>query len=287
MIIGITGATGFVGKHLLAKLNIEKYVTRALVRDISKETSAAQKVQGDLETGAGLGEFVSGVDVVINLVGRFQPPFRNQVVGNAINLENLCSAAVKAGVKKIIHISAAAVYGIPQNGQKFTEYDCPMPDTTYALSKYMAENVADYYHRNFGMSFVILRPPNIYGPESDHGVVYNFITSVRKTGGVVIHGDGTQKRDFLYVGDFVDAIVKSVNYETEYEIFNITTAEPREVNELATTLNSVMDAQFRIIHHGKEQGARIISADNTKAKKELHWLPETTLENGLVKTITP
>lgn len=282
---GVTGATGFVGEHLIRRLNSEGYVTRALMRDLDRDTEAQEKVKGDLETGEGLEEFLTAVDIAVNLVGRFQPPFKDQLTGNAATLESLCAAAAKSGTKKIIHISAAAVYGIPKDGQLFTEEDVPQPDTPYALAKKAAEDVADFYHRNFGLSFVILRPPNVYGPGSDHGVVYNFKKSARETGGVNIHGDGTQKRDFLYVDDLVDAIMKSITHETPWEVFNITTSDPKDLNELAATLGKVMGSEVKVNYQGEAQGAKVVSADNSKAKKELSWEPQTSLEEGLAKTL--
>ena len=285
MVIGITGATGFVGKHLIRRLNEENFTTRALIRDLEKETDAREKVQGDLETGEGLDQFVTELDALVNLVGRFQPPFKDQLLGNAATLENLCSAAVKGGTKKIIHISAAAVYGIPAEGQMFSEDNIPQPDTPYALSKKAAEDVADFYKRNFGLSFVILRPPNVYGPGSDHGVVYNFIKSAKETGGVNIHGDGTQERDFLYVGDLVDAIMKSITYETVWDVLNITTSDPKDLNELTAILSKVMGRKIEINYQGDAQGAKTVTASYKKAKSLLEWEPATSLEEGLGKTI--
>lgn len=284
-LVSITGATGFVGRHLVDRLIKNGFATRALIRDLGKETAAKEKVEGDLETGSGLEEFVAGIDVVVNLAGRFQPPFKDQLIGNAVTLENLCAAAVKSRVRKIIHISAAAVYGLPKDNTPFTEKDIPMPDTLYALAKKAGENVADFYHRNFGLSFVILRPPNVYGPGSDHGVVYNFIKSAKETGRVTIHGDGTQKRDFLFVGDLVDAVVKSLDYESGYEIFNISTDEPKDLNELTATLGEVIGTEIKIKHHGEAQGAKVVTASFDKAKKLLFWEPKTSLKGGLKQTL--
>lgn len=284
-VIGITGATGFVGKHLVKKLNDEGFTTRALVRDLGKENEAEETIQGDLETGNGLEEFTKGLEVIVNLVGRFQTPFKDQLSGNAVTLENLCATVQKNEAKKIIHISATAVYGLPQEGQIFTEKNVPLPDTLYALSKKTSEDVASFYNRNFGLPFIILRPPNIYGPGSDHGVVYNFIKSVKETGGVIIHGDGTQKRDFLYVGDLVDAIIKCLDYKTEWDVFNITTAAPKDLNELVSTLSKTMGKEIKTTYQGEAQGAKVVSADNSKAKEKLDWEPKTSLEEGLAKTI--
>ena len=284
-VIGVTGATGFVGRHLVERLKTENYLVRTLIRDVSKEIKDTESVVGDLETGENLEKFLEGVDTVVNLVGRFQPPFKDQVTGNAITLDNLSSVAVKAGIKKIIHVSALAVYGVPEDGHLFTEEDTSKPDTTYALSKKLAEEVAEFYHHNFGLSLIILRPPNVYGMGSDHGAVYNLIKSAKESGGVTIHGDGTQQRDFLYVGDLVESIIRSIGYQGADEVFNITTADPKSLNELADMIGKVMKIDLKVTHEGEAQGAKVVAGDNSKAKKLLNWIPKTSLTEGLTLTL--
>jgi len=284
-IIGITGATGFVGRHLADRLKTDGYVVRTLIRDSSKQIKDTEFAVGDLETGENLEKFLEGVGIVVNLVGRFQPPFRDQVTGNAITLDNLCSAAVKVRVKKIIHVSTLGVCGIPGEEHLFTEEDALKPDTPYALSKRLGEEVLQYYRRNFGLASIILRPPNVYGPGSDHGAVYNLIKSAKESGGVTIHGDGTQQRDFLYVGDLVEAIVKSIGYQSSFDVFNITTADPKSLSELAGAIGKVMKIDLKVTHEGEAQGAKVVAGDNSKAKKVLNWVPKTSLIEGLSLTL--
>lgn len=283
-IIAVTGGTGFVGRHLINRLQETETKVRILTRHNSDDIGVDESVVGNLETGENLDKFLEGTDTVINLVGRFQPPFRDQVTGNVLILENLCSSAVKAGVKKLIHISALAVYGLPQDEHLFMEKDIPKPDTSYALSKRLGEEVIEFYQRNFGFPSIILRPPNVYGPGSDHGVVYSFIKSAKETGGVTIHGDGTQQRDFLYVGDLVDAIVKCLGYGSS-DIFNISTSDPKDLNELVKVLSKVMETDLKIIYEGEAQGAKVVSAYNSKAKDILNWKPRTSIEEGLALTL--
>src|SRR3989344_3369010 len=284
-VIGVTGAAGFGGRHLVERLKAENYFVRTLIRDVSKEIKDTESIVGDLETGENLDQFLDGIGTVVNLVGRFQSPFKDQLIGNAATLDNLCSVAVKNGVKKIIHVSALAVDGLPEEGHLFTEADTPKPDTSYALVKRLAEEVAQYYHNNFDLSIVILRPPNVYGPGSDHGAVYNLIKSAKESGGVTIHGDGTQQRDFLYVGDLVEAIVKSIGYQSSFDVFNITTADPKSLSELAGAIGKVMKIDLKVTHEGEAQGAKVVAGDNSKAKKVLNWVPKTSLIEGLSLTL--
>lgn len=284
-VIAVTGSTGFVGRHLISSLQDKDVTLRVLIRNNESEVVGAKNIVGDLETGKGLEELLQGANIVINLVGRMQSSFKDLVSLNATVLDNLCLVATKSRVKKLIHVSAAAVYGQPVNNNPFTEDDTPMPDTPYSLSKLMGEQVLSFYYRDFSLPIIILRPPNIYGPGSDHGVVYNLIKSAKETGGVTIHGDGTQQRDFLYVGDFIDAIIKCLDYKGSGDVFNIATSDPKTLNELVKILAVVMKKELNITYEGQAQGARLVSASFKKAERLLNWKPWTNLEEGLKRTL--
>lgn len=283
-IIAVTGATGFIGANLLPQLKRENYKVRVLIRDDKAVIKADERVIGNLETGEGLEDLFKGADIVVNLAGRIELPFNDLVNINALAVYNLCDVAIKAGVKKLIHISTAAVYGLPKNEEPFTEDDSLEPNTPYGLSKLLGEEILTYYQRNFKLPVIILRPPNIYGPKNDHGVVYNLIKSEKEKGRLMIHGDGTQQRDFLYVGDLVEAIIKCFNYNNS-DTFNITTSAPEDLNEFAKILSKVMRKDLQIIYQGEMQGVKFLSASFEKAKRLLRWEPSTNLEEGLKQTI--
>ena len=284
-IVAVTGGTGFIGGHLISRLQEGNIDVRTLIRHNEVPVTYGQNITGDLETGEGLEELLDGVDMVINLVGKMQPPFKDLVSLNAIVLDNLCQIAIKKGVKKLIHISTAGVYGIPRNNRPFIEKDIPMPDTLYGLSKLLGEQIISFYQRSFKLPIIILRPSNIYGPGSDHGVVYNLIKSQKEIGKVIIHGNGTQKRDFLYVEDMVDAIIKCLDYDSSWGIFNISTNEPKDLNELVATLGKVLEVDIKVEYQGEGQGPKLVSASFAKAKRLLKWEPKTSLEVGLKKTL--
>lgn len=284
--IAITGASGFVGRHLLSFLQEKGGKATALLRGENTAVSADRVVYGDLITGKGLDQFLQGADTVINLVGRFEPPFEDQLKGNVLTLSNLCEVAVKQGVKKVIHVSSAAVYGVPSNNRAFRENDPPQPDTTYGLSKKLAEEVAAYYYHKHDLKFVILRPPNVYGPGNDHGVVFNFAKAIKEKGGVIVHGKGEQKRDFLFVGDLVEAIGKSVNLEADFEIFNITSGQAISLMELVRVFEEALGKRVKVSFKGEAQGAKVIWADNSKAQKMLDWSPKVSLEEGIRLTFS-
>lgn len=283
-IIAVTGATGFVGRNLIPQLEKENFEVRLLVRNSKSANLSENCIIGDLETGEGLEQLLTSADIVVNLAGRIEQPFNDLVRMNAAAVYNLCDMSVRAGVKKLIHISTAAVYGLPTNEKPFTEEDKLEPNTPYGLSKLLGEEILSYYQRNVQLPVIILRPPNIYGPGSDHGVVYNLIKSEKETGGLTIHGQGTQQRDFLYVDDLITAIIKCFDYDNS-NIFNVTTSDPKDLNEFARILGKVTQKDLSITYQGEVQGVKFLSASNEKAKRLLDWEPKITLEEGLKQTL--
>ncbi|MBI4157378.1 NAD(P)-dependent oxidoreductase [Candidatus Woesebacteria bacterium] len=269
-LVAIAGSSGFIGRHL--------------VRTLKEKNIKVRYLAGDLLTGEGLERFISGADVVVNLVGEFYPPFKKQVETNVICIENLCKVAANKEVKKIIHFSGAAAYGSATKGA-FKEGDLLLPDTLYGVTKKMSEEVCDYYHRVFGLPFTIFRPTNVYGPGSDHGVIYNFISSIKKEGAVTVFGDGEQERDLLYVEDLVDAIIKGIEYSGNYDVFNLGLGKTYSLNEVLNYLSELY-GKYITLRRQKDTGTsiRVLAADNKKAREILKWQPRVTLKEGLKLT---
>lgn len=286
--ISITGATGFVGKHLvnkLSKVDSEKYQIRLLVRektvDLLKNYTSHK---GDLLQIDTLADFVQDSEILINLVGSFYPPFEDQIKTNVIALNNLCEVGAKMGVRKIIHISAAAAYGSPPEEKFFTEKDYLLPDTQYGLAKKMGESVLEYFNRMNKTAIVIFRPPNVYGPGSDHGAVFNLAKSIKETGKATVFGDGKQRRDFMNVSDLVSAIIKAIDYKTDFEVFNVGSGQTHSLLDLIELMGKITGKEIPIeFKPAQAFTAKIVASDISKAKKLLKWKPKINLEEGLME----
>lgn len=290
MKIAITGASGFIGKHLTRRLMAEGIYLKVLIRDdetlFQKETPSLEIYRGDLLQKETLGHFVKDADIVVHLAGAFPPPFENLVQSNVIATANLLEACSKAGVNKIIFSSSGAVYGNPKRAAK--ETDELRPGVFYSLTKKFAEDVLKYYDHNFGIKHVILRFSNVYGPENKKGVVYEFWNSIQTQNQITVYGDGSQARNFLFVSDAVESIVKIIK---EYpfqisEVFNISNEELITINELIGVMGKILQKKINVIY--KPQHAdfiQIIWEDIEKAEKELHWRPAVSLEEGIKATI--
>lgn len=280
MIVAVAGASGFVGSHLVKKLRDAHVSTRVLVRH-KTGSGASETFIGDVVSGKGLDDFLSGVDVLVNLVGRFPPPFAQQYALNTLAVHMLCDAAVRAKVKKVIHISAAAAYGSAK-ARPFNENDPLQPDTSYGLSKMLGEEIVMYFSRMYTLHYVILRPTNIYGSGSLQGATHSFVTSYRKDGKLTVTGDGEQARDFVHVVDVVDAIYKAVHRGIEDEVLNISFGKQVSLNGLVKLFEKVVGRKIPVERKPSETGyVRALAADNSKAKKLLGWQPMTDLETGI------
>ena len=285
MKIGITGATGFMGRHLIDRLLKDGYSVKVLV--IEKEPKLPKRVdfvRGDLVTGAGIPKFLDGVDVLIHLAGRNLPPEEAMVPDNVIATHNLIQEALKHPIKQIIFTSSVAVYGKDKR-TKFKETDEPVPNTEYGLTKYLAEKIILYWSSVTGNSATIFRPFNVYGPGNNKGIIFHFYSDIKKTGGVLVYGDGKQERDYLYIDDIIEAFAKALKTKKS-GIFNLGSPKKYSVLDVASTFKKIMDKDLQITFNPKEQGKVFnINQDLSLAKRELKWEAKTSFENGLKKTV--
>jgi len=251
--IAVTGASGFIASHVL--------------RDLEKKGVNIKKVTRK----SNLNKALENVDIVINTVGTSAgQTFQEHIEANVAYLSNLCIAANKSKVKKIIHISASALY----------------TNTEYGLSKKLGEEVCKFYSKHNKTKFIILRPPSVYGPGAEKGVVNIFVKLAKKQSQITIFGDGKQKRDFMYIDDLVSAIKKSINYKSDYETFNVGSGKVYSLLDLVSTLEKVSRKKIKIkFEKEKTNYAKQVSSNISAAKKDLKWQAKTSLEEGLKKII--
>jgi len=169
----------------------------------------------------------------------------------------------------------------------------PHPVSPYGASKLAGEAYCSAYARTFGIETVALRFGNVYGPGSGHksSVVAKFIRDAASSGVITIHGDGAQTRDFIYVDDLVDAVLRSSRASgVGGEIFQIATSRETTVFEIAERMRVVLPRfgirSPRIVFDSPRKGdVRRNYSDTTKARTRLGWTAETDLESGIALTI--
>ena len=288
MHVSIAGGSGFVGSHLIQALVQSGISVRALVRDeqTSSKISGVSYVKGNIQTGEGLSGFFKDTEVFINLIGRFDPPLRAQLETNVVTLMELFESAGKAGVTRIIHISAAAVYGDRAINTLPAEKDNPNPTTGYALSKLLGEQALQYFAAAYSMQYTILRPTNIYGEDAKAGVIASMADSYRKSGSISITGDGKQTRDFVHVEDLISAIVAVLSGQHRELVYNVSSGEVLNLNELADIFRNAGDKKIRISHVPEAKGfVRALRADNRKLMHDYAWKPRYNVTDTVVKLL--
>lgn len=278
MVVAVIGAGGFVGSHLIPALHKISLEVRQLTHSHS---SQAGTFPVDVLSGEGLDNGLAGVDVLVNLAGYFPEPISKQVDINVKGVVQTCEAAVRANVKKVIHISASAAYG--DSGSKpFIESDPLTPNTTYGLSKMLGEEAVLYYaHKNM-LPYVIVRPTNIYGPGAIHGVIASYTDSFYRQNKIQITGDGNQLRDFIHVTDFIDAIMRIITGDVVNEIYNVSFGKTITLNTLKkvfdTCVGHIIPVEYIPIATGYVYS---LSADNSKIRASLGWAPTILIEQGI------
>lgn len=209
----------------------------------------------------------------------------NTNILSGIKILNLCK---KHNVKKIIYASTGgAMYGEPEY-MPCDEKHRIRPMAPYGISKHCLEHYIEYFYDLFKFDYTILRYANVYGPRQDPygeaGVVSIFIGVLLDGKSPFIFGDGKQTRDYVYVGDVVNANIKALTTAGQ-KVINIGTGVETSVNELYKRLIKVMNLEIKPIYKEARAGEVYrIYLDNKYAKEVLDWDPKVTIDEGLKKT---
>lgn len=282
--IAVTGGTGFIGSKLIPRLLKKGFRVKVLTRNrgaiFPKDVTV---YNGDLSTG-NLGQFLKETDILIHLAARRFPPEEEMFPNNVAAAQNLLVHTFKSPIKQVIMVSTVAVYG-EGYGTSFVEENKCLPNTVYGLTKYLGENIINFWAVKTGKPLTILRPFNVYGPGSSNGVIYSFCQSLKEKRSLTVFGDGSEKRDFLYVDDLIDAILKAISKKAN-GIFNLGSGKNLSISELVNLFKDITKKDIKI-NFIKEEGTQIKNLEYKidKAKKMLGWEPKTTLHEGLTRTI--
>jgi UDP-glucose 4-epimerase len=209
-----------------------------------------------------------------------QPVLDAQV--NVLGTLNVLEAARPHGAQLVFSSTGGALYG--ECPRPAREDDERRPLSPYGTSKLAGEAYLGTWNALHGTNHVVLRFGNVYGPRQlaklEGGVVAIFMDRLRAGENVRIFGDGEQERDFVYVGDVVDAILASAGREGG--VYNVGTGEPTSVNRLFETIRSVAGVETEADYADARPGDLLRSVlDVSRAERELGWRARTTLQDGL------
>lgn len=208
---------------------------------------------------------------------------------NVLGVLNLLEGAKKHKIKKFIFASTGgAIYG-EQDYFPADENHPLRPISPYGITKLTTEKYLYYYNVEFNLTYAVLRYANVYGPRQnphgEAGVVAIFTNKMLKGEKPIINGDGTQTRDFVYVGDVVRANLLALN-KIENEIYNIGTGIETDINTLFRIIRNYINPDIPEEHGPAKPGEQKRSClSYLKIKSALGWEPQVTIEEGLKKTV--
>ncbi|OGN73864.1 MAG: hypothetical protein A2X25_03775 [Chloroflexi bacterium GWB2_49_20] len=299
----VTGGAGFIGSHIVQKLLQNNSHVRVLDNfssgkreNLSELQGKLEVLDGDLRNPADVHQAVQSIDVIFheaafvsNPQSILEPELCYDI--NVRGTENLLEEARKAGVKRIVLASSAAVYGDSQAIQ-LSEETKLKPLSPYAASKLINEIYAGMYTRSFGIEVVALRYFNVFGPRQAPDSQYAaaipiFIRRLLSNQAITIFGDGGQTRDLIYVQDVVHANLLAAEHpDAAGQVINICTGVETSVQLLVDTLREIfprsIDPQFAPLRAGDIYRSL---GNPMRAKEILGFQPQTTLKQGLVNTI--
>lgn len=292
----ITGAAGFLGSTLANQLAREGHQVRGL-DDLSTGDPQALSpdvhfTRGDVNDRPKLWTLLQEVDCVYHLAARVSVPesilYPREY--NAVNVGgtvSLMEAMRDVGVKRVVFASSGAIYG-NQDIQPLSEGQPPRPNSPYGVSKLAAE----YYIRTigglWGIETVCLRIFNAYGPgqhlpASNPPVVPYFLRQAVRNGTLVVNGDGSQTRDYVYVDDVISAMVASATAPNiNGLVINIGSGTETSIRELANLVLKVTGSRTNVVYSAQTPGgvARLC-ADLSLAVQKLNYKPSISLKEGL------
>ena len=271
----VTGASGFLGSHLVASLLHEGSKVSVISR---KPVPGCQSFLIDISSKSGLERIQSSYEIIFHLAAMTSVPLCNKYPDKAVSANvdgtaNMLDLAFRSGAKCFVFASSCSVYSfspgpIPESGQT-------SPITVYGQTKLMAEKLCLQYANRFSVS--IPRLFNVYGPGQQNDVTAIFMEHALKNRPITVEGDGTQKRDFLYITDAVQALLLMGQYSG---LVNFGSGIGTGILSLAEKIISSCSSSSKILHSkGRQEEGDLVSSNSLALS--LGWNPSVSLDRGL------
>ena len=311
----VTGGAGFIGSHLVEELlrrghqvrvadnfitgkqgNIDAAVAAARASVPELPGGAPELLTGDLAEEAVARRAVEGVEFVLHQAAIPSVPrsVKDPITSNRANVDatlNVLVAARDAGVKRVVYAGSSSAYGDTPTLPK-QEDMAANPRSPYALQKLVGEQYMQLFTHLYGLETVTIRYFNVFGPRQDPGSAYSgvisrFLLALTEGEQPVIFGDGEQTRDFTYVANVVDGVLRAAEAaQASGEVINVATGGRISLNELLRTLQRLTgDAGAARYEAPRAGDVRDSQADIAKAERLLGYRPLVLLDDGLQRTL--
>jgi len=308
-LVMVTGASGFIGRALSARLLSEGVRVRGVVRrsESAVPYGTEKVIVHSIEQDTNWSPLLKGVDTVVHLAARVHvikertaDPLHEFRKVNVAGTERLAQMSLAAGVRRIVYVSSIGVNGEITSGKAFTEEDVPSPCSPYAISKWEAEEILRRIGNYGAMEVVIVRPPLVYGPHAPG----NFGRMVRliKSGLPLPFGGVKNMRSLIYLGNLVDALVKCIQREEAAgRTFLISDGEDISTPDMIRMIAKAMGVKERLVTIPEpllmlmgnilrkrpelEKLVHSLCIDSSKIRRVLNWIPPFTIEEGIRETV--
>jgi nucleoside-diphosphate-sugar epimerase len=298
----VTGGAGFIGSHLseeLVRRGERVRVVDSLItgkRQNLAHLTGLEFIEGDLADIDVARRAVQGVDYVLHQAAIPSLPrsVQDPITSNRANIDaslNVLVAARDAGVKRVVYAGSSSAYGNTPTLPKI-ETMPTAPLSPYALQKLVAEQYCQMFTQLYGLETVTIRYFNVFGPRQDpsspySGVISLFISALCEGRRPTIFGDGEHTRDFTYVANVVDGVLRACTAkDASGEVINVATAGRISLNHLFRTVRDYVGADVEPIYEAPRAGdVKDSQADIGKAQRLLGYQPIVTFEDGLKRTV--
>lgn len=297
----VTGGAGFLGAALANRLVTDGHQVRVIddlsAGDANRLDARVLFTRGDVNDRPKLWTLLQDVHCVYHLAARvsvsesvlYPREYNATNVGGTVSL---MEAMRDVGVQRVVLASSGAVYG-DQHEQRLRETLVPNPGSPYAVSKLAAE----YYVRTigalWGIETVALRVFNAYGPGqalpvAHPPVIPHFVDQCLRGGTLVVHGNGEQTRDFVYLDDVIEAMMAASTAQgIDRQVINVGAGQAVSIRGMIAHIGEVLNRKPHVIYQqALSSGVSRMQADLTRAKQLLNYTPHVSLREGLARLVT-
>ena len=263
----------------------------ALSEELSRDAPNLELIKGDFNSPRDVERALEGCDVCFHLASTTLPKTSNEdpaydVESNLLATVRMLSLMTRAGVKKVIFASSGGtVYGIPSQ-IPIAEDHPTNPTCSYGIAKLAIEKYLELYFQLHGLDYAALRIANPYGEGqrilASQGAIAVFLGRALRREPVEIWGDGMVVRDYIYIDDVVDAMLRSVESRSREKIFNIGSGGGTTLLELLEVIDAVLGKKTeRIFRSSRAFDVPVNILSIERAKRELSWIPKIDLQQGI------
>lgn len=303
----VTGGAGFIGSHLVDRLlkeDVEEIVVfdnfaRGGIYNLKEALKSNRvklfEVKGDITREDEVNRAAENIDGVFHMASLCLAHCQDFPAScfdvNVKGTFNILNACVKNGINRLIFSSSSSVYG----NALYSPIDEKHPFDNrnfYGASKIAGEALCRAFHYKYDLPFLSLRYMNVYGPRQDYmgayvAIIMKVIDRLQQDLAPIVHGNGLQAFDFIYVKDVCEANILSMKSEKTDDVYNISTGIQTNITELTKLIIKIMGKEYDIIYESVNDKTLVTDriGSTEKAKRELEFVANTSLEEGLRKTI--